>query len=83
MWNNDLFLYVGMAYAHRTETNPRARGVYGRLQSHASGRRSGDQFAIYICDRFVVPHLSRDDLDALARGEDSSTAERGSTSMNT
>jgi hypothetical protein len=28
-----------------------------------------DQFAIYICDRFVVPQLSRYEVEALARGE--------------
>lgn len=28
------------------------------LNSHWSGRRSGDQFCVYVCDRFVVPHLS-------------------------
>jgi hypothetical protein len=44
-------------------------GLYGRLSQHASGRRSGDQFAVYVCDRFVVPRLSRDEMDALARGE--------------
>jgi hypothetical protein len=69
IWNGGLFLYVGMAYAHRDDENPRAQGVYGRLRSHASGRRSGDQFAIYICDRFVIPNLARDELNALARGE--------------
>ena len=69
IWNDTTFLYVGMAWAHRDDTNPKASGVFGRLKSHASGRRSGDQFAIYICDRFVVPHLSSTDLDALARGE--------------
>jgi hypothetical protein len=25
--------------------------------AHASGRRSGDQFNVYICDRFVIPAL--------------------------
>lgn len=69
IWNGDLFLYVGMAYAHRDDDNPRAQGVFGRLRSHASGRRSGDQFAIYISDRFVVPYLSHVQRDALARGE--------------
>ena len=29
----------------------------GRLNSHASGRRSGDQFLIYVCDRLVLPRL--------------------------
>jgi hypothetical protein len=27
------------------------------MQSHASGRRSGDQFCIYIHDIFVIPGL--------------------------
>jgi len=27
------------------------------MQSHASGRRSGDQFCIYIHDIFVIPEL--------------------------
>ena len=30
-------------------------GPFGRLASHASGRRSEDQFCIYICDRLVLP----------------------------
>ena len=46
----------------------KAKGVFGRLASHASGRRSGDQFNIYICDRFVVPELSSDKMRALASG---------------
>ncbi len=40
-----------------------------RLRSHASGRRGGDQFNVYVCDRFVVPHLSPDELAALASGD--------------
>ena len=32
-------------------------GPWGRLNSHASGRRSGDQFCIYVCDRLVLPGL--------------------------
>lgn len=36
----------------------KAKGLWTRLDSHASGRRSGDQFCVYVCDRFVVPHLS-------------------------
>jgi hypothetical protein len=69
IWDGDTFLYVGMAWRHRDERYPTAIGVFGRLASHASGRRSGDQFAIYICDRFVVPELTPPDMQALARGE--------------
>src|SRR5690348_14865890 len=58
-----------MAWKRRDDANPAASGVFGRLRSHASGRRSGDQFAIYVGDRFVIPELAREQLDALARGE--------------
>ena len=69
VWHDDVLLYAGMAWAHRGEGNPGATGVFGRLKSHASGRRSGDQFAIYVCDRFVIPTLTAEDLSALGRGE--------------
>ena len=36
----------------------KAMGLWTRLNSHASGRRSGDQFNIYICDRFIIPVLT-------------------------
>ena len=44
------------------------RGLYTRLQSHASGRRSGDQFCVYVADRLVLPTLSQDDIDAIVSG---------------
>ena len=70
IWNRREFLYVGMSYVHRADTeNPQAKGVFGRLASHASGRRSGDQFCIYICDRFVIPDLSAGDLADLSVGK--------------
>ena len=69
IWKDADFLYVGISYVdRRTSSNKQAKGVFGRLASHASGRRSGDQFNIYICDRFVVPTLTSDDLDALSVG---------------
>jgi hypothetical protein len=58
-----------MAWAHRDESNPHAAGVFGRLKSHAGGRRSGDQFAIYICDRFVIPTLTQEEMNALSGSE--------------
>ena len=42
--------------------------MYTRLQSHSSGRRSGDQFCVYVADRLVLPTLSRDDITAIASG---------------
>ena len=47
----------------------KAKGLWTRLNSHASGRRSGDQFCSYICDRFVVPHLSLQEQAQVADGE--------------
>jgi len=73
VWLGASFLYVGMSWKEHTE-----RGLWGRMNSHASGRRSGDQFCVYICDRFVVPKLSAEEqrlvgadelkLDDLTRG---------------
>ena len=52
------------------DTNRRntPQGIYTRLQSHASGRRSGDQFCVYVADRLVLPILSQEDITAIASG---------------
>jgi ATP adenylyltransferase len=42
--------------------------MYTRLQSHASGRRSGDQFCVYVADRLVLPVLSQDDIASIGLG---------------
>jgi hypothetical protein len=47
----------------------KAKGLWTRLNSHASGRRSGDQFCSYVCDRFVVPHLNVQQQAKVAEGE--------------
>src|SRR5262249_45124199 len=44
------------------------QGIYTRLQSHASGRRSGDQFCVYVADRLVLPALSEEDIAAIVSG---------------
>lgn len=55
IWNREgAFIYVGMSGRSTTATG---KGPFGRLHSHASGRRSGDQFCIYVCDRLVLPGL--------------------------
>jgi len=60
IWNRQgSFIYVGMAgrsFLGGAEGNGKA-GPWGRLNSHASGRRSGNQFCIYVCDRLVLPAL--------------------------
>jgi hypothetical protein len=52
---------------HRED--PRAKGVHSRLASHASGRRSGDQFNVYICDHYVIPNLNAVQLEDLRTGK--------------
>ena len=59
VWDNDgHFIYVGMSGRGITaETNRqnKPQGIYTRLQSHASGRRSGDQFCVCVADQLVLP----------------------------
>ena len=40
-----------------------------RIASHASGRFSGDQFAVYVANRYVVPELKAVELPLFASGE--------------
>jgi hypothetical protein len=57
IWDREgRFIYAGMSGRSAVQS-ARANGPYGRLNSHASGRRSGDQFCIYVCDRLVLPKL--------------------------
>src|SRR5258708_23167105 len=72
IWHNDgRFIYVGMSGRGMTAETKRRntpQGIYTRLQSHASGRRSGDQFCVYVADRLVLPTLSQEDITAIASG---------------
>ena len=65
VWERGRLVYVGMsgrglaAEGIGAPDEPaKAKGLWTRLDSHASGRRSGDQFCVYVCDRFVVACLS-------------------------
>jgi hypothetical protein len=76
IWDADQFIYVGMAGRglgaedFDAPDEPRkAKGLMNRLNSHASGRRSGDQFCVYVCDRFVVPMLTADQQAQIAAGQ--------------
>lgn len=72
IWHHDgRFIYVGMSGRGIGLDTPRRntpQGLYTRLQSHASGRRSGDQFCVYVADRLVLPTLSQEDIRAIAAG---------------
>src|SRR5262249_47934289 len=72
IWDrNGRFIYVGMSGRGMTAETVRRntpQGIYTRLQSHASGRRSGDQFCVYVADRLVLPTLVQEDIAAISYG---------------
>jgi hypothetical protein len=77
IWRQRQLLYAGMSgrgAQHEdlvASTGPRGGpwGLWTRLNSHASGRRSGDQFNLYVCDRFIVPALDRQQLRQIGEGD--------------
>ena len=48
------FIYIGISGLQKSLEK---RSPLSRMVSHASGRRSGDQFCIYIHDFYVIPKL--------------------------
>ena len=55
VWDKDeSFLYIGISGLQKSLEK---RNPLSRMVAHASGRRSGDQFCIYIHDFFVVTSL--------------------------
>lgn len=78
IWDTDGgFLYTGMAGRSLTEedvANLRSnsgppKGLRDRLGSHASGRRSGDQFCVYVADILVLPKLRPHEVESIATGD--------------
>jgi hypothetical protein len=76
IWEEDRLVYVGMSGRGRSEEDlkgaegsGRTLGLWPRLESHASGRRSGDQFCVYVADRLVLQTLTIHQLDLIASGE--------------
>jgi hypothetical protein len=70
IWDREgQFIYVGMSGRGYQEgvTKPGSDGPWGRLSSHASGRRSGDQFCVYVSDRLVLSQL-HNRLSEIAEG---------------
>ena len=55
IWDpDDQFMYVGIGGTGKTQDKRKPRS---RINQHASGGRSGDQFCIYVHDFFVLPQL--------------------------
>lgn len=76
IWEGGQLVYAGMAGRSLTrEAIATARqgtvvkGLRQRLGSHATGRRSGDQFCVYVADRLVLATLSSAEVAQVASGE--------------
>jgi hypothetical protein len=55
----------GLVYTGIAGRNPAGKGLASRLRGHASGRRSGDQFCVYVADHYVLPELSGEQIEAI------------------
>ena len=72
IWHSSLLMYCGMSGREIEQASARGKSRYGlvtRLQSHARGRLSGDQFCVYVANRLVIPGLQPDQLESFATGE--------------
>jgi hypothetical protein len=71
IWKDARFVYVGIAGRglDLTINHVKMRGLKDRLDSHWRGRRSGDQFAVYVFDRFVVTTLTDEQRRRFQSGE--------------
>jgi hypothetical protein len=71
VWRDDgELVYVGMS--GRSIESFKGKGRYGlwtRLNAHTAGRLSGDQFCVYIANRYVIPTLTPQQLPLFATGE--------------
>jgi len=72
VWNSEQLFYCGMsgrALEKALEEGKRKYGLVTRLNSHAKGRLSGDQFCVYVANRLVIPNIPPEDLPKFASGE--------------
>jgi hypothetical protein len=71
IWHDQVLVYVGMSgrsIEAGTAASDRPLGLFTRLKSHADGRRSGDQFCVYVGDRLVLPTLTETQIADIAAG---------------
>lgn len=79
VWDdNGRFVYAGMGgrglsvetiEMRANDPKAKATGIRDRLAAHRQGRRSGDQFAVYVFDRFVLGSLTPEQLAQAAAGQ--------------
>lgn len=71
IWKDGELIYCGMSGREidsKGKAAPKKYGWVTRLNSHASGRLSGDQFCVYMANRFVIPSLKAEELPLFASG---------------
>ena len=58
VWQGDQLIYAGMSGRQiEKKLGKKKYGLVTRLDSHAKGRLSGDQFNVYVANRLVIPGL--------------------------
>ena len=68
-WRVDQLIYDGMSGRNIEKQQHRKKyGLVTRLESHAKGRLSGDQFNVYVANRFVVPSLTAEQQSQMSAG---------------
>lgn len=71
IWHGEQLIYCGMSGREIERAQREGRKRYGlvtRLESHAQGRLSGDQFCVYVANRLVIPKLRPEQLPDFATG---------------
>ena len=73
IWENRQLIYVGMSGRCATAEQVLERkaldrewGLKSRLKSHRAGRRSGDQFCVYVGDWLVLPTLTSAEIESIS-----------------
>lgn len=73
IWHGDRLFYCGMSGRGIEKAlesgSAKKYGLVTRLNSHSSGRLSGDQFCVYVANRLVIPSLRFEDFEGFASGE--------------
>ena len=69
VWREGQLIYAGMSGRNIEKQQHRKKyGLVTRLESHAKGRLSGDQFNVYVANRFVVPGLTAKQQSQMSAG---------------
>lgn len=71
IWRDSVLIYAGISgrsISANTVKPDRVHGLFTRLKSHSEGRRSGDQFCVYVADRLVMTGLSQAQIREISEG---------------